>query len=80
MSGFPKSLLVLMITCVPALTLPRANALNTLAQKNQPTAAQVIESVKQNVGVPWHEPTVDTFKGGDPNTPVTVPLYRVFHP
>ncbi len=35
------------------------------------TARQVIERIKANVGVPWTEPTVDTFKAGDPETPVT---------
>jgi putative NIF3 family GTP cyclohydrolase 1 type 2 len=35
------------------------------------TARHVIEQIKQNVGVPWTEPTVDTFKGGNPDTPVT---------
>lgn len=43
----------------------------TLAQNPQPTASQVIERIKQHVGVPWREPTVDTFKCGDPETQVT---------
>ena len=35
------------------------------------TAQQVIDRMKANVGVPWGSgPTVDTFKAGDPNTPV----------
>ncbi len=34
------------------------------------TAQQVIERMQQRVGVPWRGPTVDTFKAGDPNTPV----------
>jgi putative NIF3 family GTP cyclohydrolase 1 type 2 len=36
-----------------------------------PTAAQIIERIQKNVGVPWHSETVDTFKAGNPNTPVT---------
>lgn len=36
-----------------------------------PTAAQIIERIQKNVGVPWQQETVDTFKAGDPNTPVT---------
>ena len=36
-----------------------------------PTARQIIERIQQHVGVPWTEPTVDTFKAGDPDTPVT---------
>lgn len=35
------------------------------------TAQQVIERIQKEVGVPWHAQTVDTFKAGDPNTPVT---------
>ncbi len=35
------------------------------------TARQVIERIQKNVGVPWRTPTVDTFKAGDPDTPVT---------
>ena len=35
------------------------------------TARQVIDRIKANVGVPWTEPTVDTVKAGDPDTPVT---------
>jgi len=34
------------------------------------TANQVIEQIKAQVGVPWQEPTVDTFKAGDPQTRV----------
>ena len=35
------------------------------------TARQVIERIQKNVGVPWRSQTVDTFKAGDPDTPVT---------
>ena len=42
------------------------------AQANSPlTAAQVIDRIKANVGVPWMTETVDTIKAGDPATPVT---------
>jgi putative NIF3 family GTP cyclohydrolase 1 type 2 len=33
-------------------------------------ANDVIEQIKAHVGVPWQEPTVDTFKAGDPQTRV----------
>ncbi len=36
-----------------------------------PTAQQVIERIQNHVGIAWTTPTVDTFKAGDPNTPVT---------
>ena len=35
------------------------------------TAQQIIERIQKEVGVPWRAQTVDTFKAGDPNTPVT---------
>src|SRR6187401_83865 len=35
------------------------------------TAREVIERIKTHVNVPWSEQTVDTFKAGDPDTPVT---------
>jgi len=37
------------------------------------TARDVVERIKQNIGVPWGaaDETVDTFKDGDPATPVT---------
>jgi putative NIF3 family GTP cyclohydrolase 1 type 2 len=37
----------------------------------QVTAREVIDRIKQHVGVPWREQTVDTIKAGDPETPVT---------
>lgn len=35
------------------------------------TARQVVSLIQQHSGVPWDGPTVDTFKAGDPDTPVT---------
>lgn len=35
------------------------------------TARQVIDRIKAHVNVPWSDQTVDTFKAGDPDTPVT---------
>ena len=35
------------------------------------TAREVIERIKAQVGVPWQQDTVDTFKAGDPDTRVT---------
>jgi putative NIF3 family GTP cyclohydrolase 1 type 2 len=35
------------------------------------TARDVVERIKQNIGVSWADETVDTFKDGDPATPVT---------
>jgi putative NIF3 family GTP cyclohydrolase 1 type 2 len=41
------------------------------AQSSRLTAREVIERIKSHVNVPWSEQTVDTFKAGDPDTPVT---------
>lgn len=46
-------------------------SLTASGQENHLTAQQVIDRIKAHVGVEWHEPTVDTFKAGDPNAPVT---------
>jgi putative NIF3 family GTP cyclohydrolase 1 type 2 len=54
-------------TVLVALAIPLAAA----AQTNPLTARQVIERIQKNVGVPWKAETVDTFKAGDPDTPVT---------
>ena len=35
------------------------------------TARAVINRIKAHVGIPWTEPTVDTFKAGHPDAPVT---------
>ena len=35
------------------------------------TARQVLDRIKANMGVPWMDQTVDTFKDGNPDTPVT---------
>src|ERR1700757_252462 len=35
------------------------------------TANEIVEQIKAHVGVPWQEPTVDTFKAGDPQGRVT---------
>jgi len=35
------------------------------------TVRQVVERIQKNIGVPWQAQTVDTFKAGDPGTPVT---------
>ena len=39
--------------------------------KKEITANEVVERIKKQVGLEWGKDTVDTFKGGDPNTKVT---------
>jgi putative NIF3 family GTP cyclohydrolase 1 type 2 len=40
------------------------------AQSATLTARDAVERIRKNVGVPWREQTVDTFKAGNPETPV----------
>jgi putative NIF3 family GTP cyclohydrolase 1 type 2 len=35
------------------------------------TAQEVVDRIKEHAGIPWMMETVDTFKAGDPQTPVT---------
>ena len=41
------------------------------ADDKRPTAREVVAAIQKNVGVPWNAETVDTFKAGNPDTPVT---------
>jgi putative NIF3 family GTP cyclohydrolase 1 type 2 len=51
-----------------AFTVPVSPA---VAQQKSLTARQIIERIQAHVGVPWQSDTVDTFKSGNPDTPVT---------
>lgn len=42
-----------------------------VAQEARPTAAAVVADIRSHLGVPWRKETVDTFKAGDPDRPVT---------
>ena len=48
-------------------------ALAGMSVQNPPriTSRQVIERIQKQVGVPWREQTVDTFKAGNPDAPIT---------
>jgi putative NIF3 family GTP cyclohydrolase 1 type 2 len=41
------------------------------AQDKKPTAREIVAEIQKQVGVPWREQTVDTFKAGNPDTQVT---------
>lgn len=60
--------LAALVSCAP---LGAASAFAQAPAPPAPTARQLIARIQQEVGVPWTEPTVDTFKAGDPDTPVT---------
>ena len=55
--------------CIP-ICLGLLTSWTVTASAQSLTAQQVIDRIKANVGVPWTEPTVDTVKAGDANTPV----------
>jgi putative NIF3 family GTP cyclohydrolase 1 type 2 len=54
-----------------AMALATACPASTNAQDKRPTAREIVAAIQQHVGIPWMEKTVDTFKAGDPDTPVT---------
>jgi putative NIF3 family GTP cyclohydrolase 1 type 2 len=41
------------------------------AQEKKPTAREVVAAIQEHIGIRWQEETVDTFKAGSPDTPVT---------
>jgi putative NIF3 family GTP cyclohydrolase 1 type 2 len=41
------------------------------AQNKKPTAREIVVEIQKQVAVPWSQDTVDTFKAGNPDTPVT---------
>ena len=60
--------LVGMILAAPSLAQTAANA---SAAGKPLTAQEVVGRIKAHVGIPWMAETRDTFKAGDPQTPVT---------
>lgn len=41
------------------------------AAANKPTAREIVTAIQKQIAIPWKADTVDTFKAGDPDTPVT---------
>ena len=58
-------------TLVSAIMLVAVSASFLHAQQPKPTARAIVEEIKKQVGVEWQQDTVDTFKAGNPDTPVT---------
>jgi putative NIF3 family GTP cyclohydrolase 1 type 2 len=56
---------------VAIATLTALGCAAAKAQSTPPTAREVAKSIQDHVGIPWMPQTVDTFKAGDPDTPVT---------
>jgi putative NIF3 family GTP cyclohydrolase 1 type 2 len=48
-----------------------AFSLAAAAQSNKSTARDLVAEIQKQVGVEWQKDTVDTFKAGNPDTPVT---------
>ena len=63
----PRAVFIAVMLAATELVAP----VPTPAQTPSLTARQVLERIKANIGVPWMEQTVDTFKDGDPDTRVT---------
>jgi putative NIF3 family GTP cyclohydrolase 1 type 2 len=42
-----------------------------MAQNKKSTAREIVAAIQEHVGIPWQKETVDTFKAGNPDTPVT---------
>lgn len=53
-----------------ALTAAAMPLLSAVEAQERLTCRQVIERIQKQVGVPWKEQTVDTFKAGNPDSPV----------
>src|SRR4029079_1084587 len=62
---------ILRVLALAAALAIAATAPSSAAPDPALTARAVIDRIKAHVGIPWTEPTVDTFKAGDPDTPVT---------
>jgi len=60
-----------LFTILPLGALLLSPSIAQDTQTHSLTARQVIERIQKNVGVAWRSQTVDTFKAGDPDTPVT---------
>jgi putative NIF3 family GTP cyclohydrolase 1 type 2 len=67
----PLTLLMVLIALMLLTACLSFTATPASAQTKPPTASEVVAAIQQHVGIPWMEKTVDTFKAGDPNTPVT---------
>jgi putative NIF3 family GTP cyclohydrolase 1 type 2 len=59
------------VAASPLIILGAMLTMATSAQDRALTARQVIERIQKQVGVPWRDQTVDTFKAGDPEARLT---------
>lgn len=66
--GLLCALVVFSTVLLPAVAHSPSSAPSSAATV---TARQVVTAIQQHVGVPWQKDTVDTFKAGDPDAPIT---------
>lgn len=59
---------VIRLCCAMALMLV---AIGAQGQEKRVTAREIVTEIQKQVGIPWRADTVDTFKAGNPDTPVT---------
>jgi putative NIF3 family GTP cyclohydrolase 1 type 2 len=59
------------VVAVIALCVVAPRAGTPLPQPAKVTAGGIVAAIQKNVGIPWMKQTVDTFKAGNADTPVT---------
>jgi putative NIF3 family GTP cyclohydrolase 1 type 2 len=54
-----------------AIAIVLSLAVSAAGQQRRITASDIVSEIQKHVGVEWQKETVDTFKAGNPDTPVT---------
>jgi putative NIF3 family GTP cyclohydrolase 1 type 2 len=71
MNRLIRSVALLSTVMGPGLIGVALCATRAEGQEQRPTAREVVAAIQEHIGVPWMSKTVDTFKAGNPDTPVT---------
>jgi putative NIF3 family GTP cyclohydrolase 1 type 2 len=66
LTSLPIGVVMICFEAVNASARPKTNNSTSFV-----TARQIVEQIKNHVTCPWQQQTVDTFKAGDPDAPVT---------
>src|SRR5262249_55104317 len=66
-----KTAVLIFATMIAVAQSFAQNAAPSAASSKSPTAQEIVDRIKSHVGIPWMAQTRDTFKAGDPQTPVT---------
>jgi putative NIF3 family GTP cyclohydrolase 1 type 2 len=67
----PRGKFFVLIAINTLLTAVLVAVTPAFAQTKAMTAREIVKEIQDHVGVPWQKETVDTFKAGNPDTPVT---------